>query len=257
MTLEELTATIKEQEQIASVNPDDMPFNVRPGWASRVAVAREEVTKLKKDHKSLVVKNVLTIFPVGTTESVDKFVQSAKEVSGAFVLNVNDYYKTISDVVWSVNSSQTPATFTFTQVAVANSKFVESVIKLGTNVYNKLNFDEMPHLNNEQETLEYVKRVIRQANQDEFNVTHMINVLSDQVYAASFTKTTVPVVIVGATTEEATSIANRLKLLGAQPQRVDNVFTLTDELDTETIMKMLGTVKKKVSKKEVTQTKEN
>ena len=258
MTLEELTATMQEQESLASINFEDVAPNVRTGMAARAAMAKEDLKKLKKEHKDLIVKNVLTIFPVGSKTNVDKLVVSAKEASGAFVIDVNDYYRSITVPVWGANASKNPGNINFTQVAIASSKFMDSVMNLGYNTFNKLNFDEMPHVNNEEETSQYVKKVVRQANADTFSVAYMVNTLSDLVYSSKFTKTTVPVVVVGTTTEEAQSIASALQAMGAQAQRVDNVFTLTDlELDNETIMKMLGMVKKKVSNKKEAPLKEN
>ncbi len=227
---------------------DNYPWTTRPAWETAIRKAKDELTTLSRDLVGSIASNILVLFPTGPTESVDKFCSTAKTVADAFVLDANTFYSEVVEPAW--NAFPRPGTFNLTQIGLVTSYLKSTLFDAGVEKITTPDFSKTPFYKSRQELFNYIKTVIRRGGGDEYNLTLMLKSLEEQIIKSSFTKTTIPVIITNTNEGESRALSTLLIKLGAKVQRVENFLKLTEEVDEETIMSLLGKVKTKAKKNE-------
>mgnify|MGYP000464334219 CR=1 FL=1 len=247
MNLKELNEQIKGQQRIAATNLDDIPDQNRPAWGVAKRQANERLVILNAQHQELVVQGLLAFFPNGNQASVKQFSETALKIADAFTVDVSALYEELTDLVWTAFPRS--GTFNVTQVNLVNTRYASIAFDSGLKEIKSPDFGGIGHYTNRDELRAYVKKCMRKSGSDSLVFSLALNNL-DALTQATGTKAAVPVVFINTDEEEAQAFARVLVDRGAQAKRVENFFTLTEKLNEEAVMGMLGKVKNKVVKKQ-------
>jgi hypothetical protein len=236
-TLEKLSAELDETEKDAAIIVDELPPNVRGGWATKVTEAKEALPRLKAQYRATLLRNAVAIFVNGDKAKVAAFAKLADE-EGGIVVDASDLYTRLAKEVELTLGDQ--RSWGIHQVHKFHLALQEVMHDLGLNQLPMPSRGEMPLVPTFDDTVAHIRHVLRDAVGDELNSLYIEEATAKRARAIRYIGVMAPVLIVGAQPDEQNVLAKSFS-----KGRAKVVVKAEDEINKEYLTETLKRIRKK------------
>lgn len=239
-TLESMINELSAAQATAAIDIEEKPASVRGGWATRVREAKDAVVTLRKEYSEALLKSSVAIFLDGAPEKIAKATEVFTANNG-LIVDANALYDRFTKVIEPTMSEG--RSWGVAQTFRLNVAIQEIMHEVGVNEMDRPTPGNPPALPTADDTRKYVKSLIQGAVGDNLARLYLAKSVVDRAVEIRYTGVTVPVLVLGATPDEAANLTLNFGK-GVTTLKLDDL----DEVTEESLSKLLKAAGKKVKK---------
>jgi hypothetical protein len=196
--LQDLLASVNQEEHFAYTALDGMDPDTRPAWERMQAQARDKLPALRTKLQNLISSRLVKVYVTGSQEHVDELMKMLETEVPVFT--VKSLYVDVAEFV-------VPTLGTQQQISGASFLRLNEVLRKYAQAYRVMPSIPLPQVpsmavGNLQELANVVRDVTRQAFGDQLNGAHIFHCATNEAIKQGFTKDVGAVVLTNMTKEE-------------------------------------------------------
>jgi hypothetical protein len=242
MDLKSLIKSIKETQQMANRNTEELPDATKVGMISAVKSAQYELKGLLVKYGNKLLENSRAVFVSGDSEKAKQFAALPEKEGESITVDASLLYRRIADVMEPSLAASTQRALKQDHIVLAVSVLREVGQELDLVDMLMPKIPEYPLLPTYDALVSFVRSMVRNTLSDNLNVLYVQKQMIDGGTAQLYSKPTTNVVVLNATPEEIPALA-RVFTLGYSEVNVDDGEEST--VDSEYVSKKLQSSKPK------------
>jgi hypothetical protein len=201
--ISEVMKLFAAEKQAAEVDLNEVDPNVLPGMTARKRMAAERCEKLAREIRGLVEQDGAAVVLLGPTDHQTQFAELAEDEGDAIVISAARLYEDVAKFIepyLGPGRVFTTETGRGLQVALTQVAQKLQVMSFVMPLVHQYFSNTVPTL---QDLVDVVRKLVRSANNDEFNALYISHKAFEQVISTQYDANVVTVVVTDATEEEA------------------------------------------------------
>lgn len=242
-TLEKIAGELEATTKTANMSVDDLPWNTRPAWMTKITAAKDAIKPLEAEYKAQLLRSAVAIFVDGSPEKVKTFAKIVHDEREGVVVDASALYDRLTLGVeatmghtreWGIG--QIHKLHQLLMEVMHDAKLDEIEMPSRASVDRKLP--------TRQDVYDHIRNIVRAACGDRLNARYLETLAAREALAIRYTHNIVPVVVLHATPDEIQVLgASYAKGFAPAPIRDD------EEVTKELMVKVFRDVNKKVRAK--------
>jgi hypothetical protein len=208
--LETIVAEIDKASVTANKNLEDLHPNVRGGWSLAILDAKDKLKVLRGEYKTALFKSAVAIFPEGEAAKVAEFALLVRDENEGLSVNAHALYERLADALEP----------TFSEARTWGIAQTHKLHLLLQEVMFELSIAEIPFPSTAQEVVvptrealvAQVRSMLRDSVGDDLNRLYLEKLIVDEATKIRYTNERTPVLILGASQDEAPALAKFMAL---------------------------------------------
>lgn len=242
--LKQLMKEYDEAEKFANADLSSWPVKTLPGAQMRQRECKELVDTLAGKYADAVGDVIVTIFTTGPRSAQEAFAEIAKVEAETIVADSQSLYARLSGRC--EESMGDRRTFGVTQLGILIGELTEVGRELNARNIPIPKIFDVTHCKTQQDVIDTVRNLVRGVVADALNMSSLSREVVKKALAIRYTKSVVPVVVIGASEEELGPLSKELFPGRLSTFTVDT--TSLKALDKENVLQVFTSIRESLSK---------